>query len=145
MSAIVYRMARLLQRVLVSVPIGTNLGLLCTLLSGRLLLSRGALFPALSDFGLNPAEVRRCEAALAYGRFDTDQLLADWLQCVLSEFPRTSDTGFGSSLSTMLPNGDLQNTLNVLACITKRWQLLVQERRMGIQGQPSDTLPTERG
>jgi hypothetical protein len=88
MSEIVYRIASLLQRVLVSVPIGTNLGLyglLWTLLSGRLLLSRGALFPALSDFGLNPAEVRRAEAALAYGRFDTVPLLADWQQCVLSE------------------------------------------------------------
>jgi len=88
MSEIVYRIARLLQRVLVSVPVGTNLGLyglLWTLLSGRLLLSRGALFPALSDFGLNPAEVRRAEAALAYGRFDTAQLLANWQECVLSE------------------------------------------------------------
>jgi len=45
-----------------SLPIGTNLALLHFLwmqLSGTLLLSRGALFPALQAIGLFPAAVRR--------------------------------------------------------------------------------------
>lgn len=88
MSTLVYRITRLLQQVLVSVPIGTNLGLywlLWTLLSGRLLLSRGAIVPALSDLGLDAAAVRRCVAALSYGRFSTGALLTNWQQALLSE------------------------------------------------------------
>ena len=57
MSAIVYRISCLLEQILDSVPIGTNLGLfslLFALLSGRLLASHGAVFPALADLGLDP-------------------------------------------------------------------------------------------
>src|SRR5207247_141545 len=60
MSATVYRITTMLSSVLRPVPLGTNLGLfhlLWTLLSGRLLASRGAIIPALADPGLAaPAE-----------------------------------------------------------------------------------------
>ena len=49
-------------------PIGTNLGLfhvLWTLISGRRLQTRGALIPALSATGLEPAAVWRVWAAFA--------------------------------------------------------------------------------
>jgi len=88
MSAIVYRMATLLSQVLVSVPVGTNLGLywlFWTLLSGRLLLSRGAIMPALWDLGLDEAGVRRSLSALSYGRFSTGLLLTHWQQVLLRE------------------------------------------------------------
>jgi hypothetical protein len=72
MSTIVYRMSVLLDSILANVPVGTNLGLfwlLWALVSGRFLLSRGAVFPALADRGLPAAAVRRSGAALAYGRW----------------------------------------------------------------------------
>ena len=88
MSSILYRINSLLSRVVADVPIGTNLGLfslLWTLLSGRLLDSRGAIIPALADFGLCPAAVRRAWAALTYGCWQTARLLAAWQQLVLAD------------------------------------------------------------
>ena len=55
MSTIVYRISVLLSAILAAVPVGTNLGLfwlLWALISGRFLLSRGAVFPALADGGI---------------------------------------------------------------------------------------------
>src|SRR5262249_26365259 len=72
MSTIVYRISVLLGAILADVPVGTNLGLfwlLWALISGRFLLSRGAVFPALADGGLPADAVRRSGAALAYGRW----------------------------------------------------------------------------
>ena len=84
MSPIVYRINALLSTLLHSLPVGTNLALfhlLWTLLSGRLLASRGALTPALDDAGLPKPAVYRARAALAYG---------DWLIAPLVEaFDRT--------------------------------------------------------
>src|SRR5256885_826497 len=100
MSNIVYRISCLLGQVLRPVPIGTNLGLfrlLFALLSGRLLASRGALFPALSDLGLCPAAVRRAEAALCYGRFDVGDLLLAWQQQIAHVKAAITKSGFGSS------------------------------------------------
>jgi hypothetical protein len=88
MSAIVYRIQTLLAKILAKVPVGTNLGLghlFLTILSGRLLSSRGALFPALTDLGLTPQAVRRAEAALCYGHFQTDTLVANWQHAVFEE------------------------------------------------------------
>src|SRR2546430_2998134 len=87
MSSILYRINHVLSCVVAHVPVGTNLGLfhlLWPLRSGRLLQSRGALIPALADFGLGAAAVRRAWAALAYGRWDTARLLAAW-QCVVQD------------------------------------------------------------
>ncbi len=72
MPDIVYRTCRLLCYVVQTLPIGTNLGifrLLWTLLSGRLLESRGALFPALTSAGFSDAQARAAEAALRQGKF----------------------------------------------------------------------------
>ena len=70
MSTIVYRISVLLSVILAEGPIGTNLALfwlLWALISGRFLLSRGAVFPALADLGLPADAVRRSGAALTYG------------------------------------------------------------------------------
>ena len=85
MSNLRYELAALLCRVLSSVPVGTNRGLfalLWALLSGRLLASRGAVFPALAAMRLADAEVQRSEAALANGRFNTKDLVSDWHKVV---------------------------------------------------------------
>jgi len=70
------------------VPIETNLGLLWllwALLSGRFLLSRGALFPALDNLGLPKEMVRRSVAALEYGNWNLASLLAVWQRVVFGE------------------------------------------------------------
>jgi hypothetical protein len=88
MSTIVYRISVLLGAILVEVPVGTNLGLfwlLWTLISGRFLLSRGAVFPALADGGLPADAVRRSSAALAYGRWAIQPLVRAWDQRVQQE------------------------------------------------------------
>ncbi len=88
MSTIVYRISVLLGAILADVPIGTNLGLfwlLWSLISGRFLLSRGAVFPALADGGLAADAVRRSGAALAYGRWAIQPLVRAWHQVVQQE------------------------------------------------------------
>jgi hypothetical protein len=88
MSTIVYRISLLLGAILADVPVGTNLGLfwlLWALISGRFLLSRGAVFPALADGGLSADAVRRSGAALAYGRWTIQTLVRAWHQVVQQE------------------------------------------------------------
>lgn len=88
MSTIVYRISVLLGVILADVPIGTNLGLfwlLWALISGRFLLRRGAVFPALADGGLPADAVRRSGAALAYGRWAIQTLVRAWHQVVQQE------------------------------------------------------------
>src|SRR4029453_1408558 len=88
MSTVVYRISVLLGTILADVPVGTNLGLfwlLWALISGRFLLSRGAVFPALADGGLPADAVRRSGAALAYGRWAIETLVQAWQQVVLQE------------------------------------------------------------
>src|SRR4029450_12712721 len=87
-APIVYRMNHVLARVVQRVPIGTNLGLfhlLWMLLSGRLLLSRGAVIPRLAALGLAEGGVRRGWAALAYGTWCGAEWLAAWEQLVREE------------------------------------------------------------
>src|SRR5439155_13826952 len=55
------------------------------LLSGRLLLSRGAVIPGLAALGLAAEAVRRAWAALAYGQWHAAQLLDAWEQLVREE------------------------------------------------------------
>lgn len=88
MSTIVSRISLLMGAILGDVPVGTNLGLfwlLWALLSGRFLLSRGAVFPALTDGGLPAEAVRRSSAALAYGRWAIEPLVCAWHQQVQQE------------------------------------------------------------
>jgi hypothetical protein len=88
MSSLVYRVHHLLSCVLSGVRIGTNLDLfllLWTLLSGRFLASRGAVFPALADFGLSDDAVRRSEAALSYGEWAIADLIESFDAVVRAE------------------------------------------------------------
>ena len=88
MSPIVYRMNGVLSHVVQRVPVGTHLGLfplLWMLLSGRLLLSRGAVLPGLAALGLAAEAVRRAWAALASGQWHAAQGLEAWEQLVREE------------------------------------------------------------
>lgn len=79
MPALVYRITEVLSAMVIDLPLGTNLGLfhiLWTLISGRLLQTRGALIPALAATGLEPAAVRRAWAAFAQGVWDISRLIA---------------------------------------------------------------------
>jgi hypothetical protein len=79
MPALVYRITEVLSAIVIDLPLGTNLGpfhILWTLISGRLLQTRGALFPALAATGLEPAAVRRAWAAFADGAWDVSRLIA---------------------------------------------------------------------
>jgi hypothetical protein len=70
-----------LTAVVEQLPIGTNLALyqfLWMLISGALHNSRGAIFPALKSIGLQDEEVRRAWAAMRYGAWQTERLLATW-------------------------------------------------------------------
>src|ERR671935_2826859 len=88
MSPLVYRMNAILSHVVQRVPVGTNLGLfhcLWRLLSGRLLLSRGAVLPGLAALGLATEAVRRAWAALAYGQWHAAQVREAWEPLVQEE------------------------------------------------------------
>jgi hypothetical protein len=88
MSILIYRIHSLLSCVLASVGVGTNLDLfllLWTILSGRLLQSRGGVIPALALFGLPDEAVRRCWAGLAYGRWDRADLTEAFVRAVHAE------------------------------------------------------------
>src|SRR6266536_1841844 len=88
MSTIVDRISVLLGAIVADVPVGTHLGLfwlLWALISGRFLLSRGAVFPALADRGLPADAVRRSGAALAYGRWTIQPRLEVWYKIVQQE------------------------------------------------------------
>lgn len=70
-----------LSRVIEDLPIGTNLGLLhllWMLVSGALLSSRGALFPALKSIGLSDEATRRAWAAFRKGQWQIKPLVETW-------------------------------------------------------------------
>ena len=74
----VYRTYLFLVQLVAFLPIGTNQGilhLLWSILSGQLLGSRGAIFPALGEAGLSGPQSRRAEAALREGKFKIPRLL----------------------------------------------------------------------
>jgi hypothetical protein len=88
MSVAVSQTMRALCMVTQNLPIGTNLALLhflWMLVSGALLLSRGAIFPALQAIGLDPPAVRRAWAALRYGSWEITDLLHAWEQQVTAQ------------------------------------------------------------
>ena len=85
MASLLYRIHSVLSRMVAHVASGATLGLfhlLWMLLSGRLLQSRGAGIPGLAHLGLAADAVRRCWAALAYGKWHASQLLGAWEQLV---------------------------------------------------------------
>lgn len=68
-----------------SLAIGTNLGLyylLCALIGGHFLESRGSIFPALAQLGLPNAVVRRSWAAFQQGGWQIGTLISGWRQQV---------------------------------------------------------------
>lgn len=88
MQTPVYHVAALLGAVVSRVPVGTTLGLfhvLWMMVSGRLLVTRGALIPGLSHCGLSDAEVRRGWAAVGSGRWTIAALLQQWQRVVAAE------------------------------------------------------------
>jgi hypothetical protein len=88
MHAGVYRVLTLVSALVVDVPIGTNLGLLhlCWMvLCGKLLLSRGAIFPGLSAIGLSEGAVRRAWVALGRGSWTSQRLVKQWARVVEAE------------------------------------------------------------
>jgi hypothetical protein len=88
MQAAVYRVLTLVSALVVEVPIGTNLGLLhlfWMVLCGKLLLSRGALFPGLSAMGLSTGAVRRAWTALGRGSWTSHRLVKQWARVVEAE------------------------------------------------------------
>jgi hypothetical protein len=81
MPEAVDRMLRLLCTLVGPVSVGTNLGLLhllWMLVSGQLLVTRGAVFPGLNGTGLSARAVRRAWAALGRGDWTSEHLLACW-------------------------------------------------------------------
>jgi hypothetical protein len=88
MQEAVYRVLTLVSALVVEVPIGTNLGLLhlfWMLLCGKLLLSRGAIFPGLSAVRLPAGAVRRAWIALGQGSWTSDRLVKSWARVVEAE------------------------------------------------------------
>jgi len=84
----VYRMLTLLGSLVLTLPVGTNLGmlhLLWMLVSGQLLTTRGAVIPGLSACGLSERAVRRAWAALGQGDWTDAELLAQWRALVAAE------------------------------------------------------------
>lgn len=88
MPETVYRVMSLLSTLVMSVPMGTNLGLvhlLWMLLSGQLLAARGAIIPGLSAVGLPVAAVRRAWMTMAHGVWTIEHLLDQLRQVVQAE------------------------------------------------------------
>ena len=84
----VYRVVLLLCAIVKTLPIGTNLGLvevLWMLVSGRLLMTRGALIPGLAETGLSDAAVRRAWAAVGHGAWTSERLLTAWATQIAHE------------------------------------------------------------
>jgi hypothetical protein len=84
----VYRVLTLVSALVVDVPIGTKLGLLHLVwmgLCGKLLLSRGAIFPGVSAVGLSDGAVRRAWVALGHGSWTSHRLVKQWVRVVEAE------------------------------------------------------------
>lgn len=76
------------QAIVKDVPIGTNLALLhlmWSMLNGSFLNSRGAIFSALKVSGFDDEETARSWAAMRYGVWRLDELLATWNSHVLQQ------------------------------------------------------------
>ncbi len=81
-------MGQALAQLVEGQQVGTNRGLLLflwMLVSGNLLESRGAIFPALQRMGLDETDSRRVWAAFAEGKWEIADLLKQWQQQVEAE------------------------------------------------------------
>lgn len=74
-----------LQAIVQGLPVGTNFALLqlmWVMLQGRLLASRGGIFPALVAGGFSWSVARRCWAAMRYGAWESQDLIEAWNEYV---------------------------------------------------------------
>ncbi|MBI4753084.1 hypothetical protein HY793_01760 [Candidatus Desantisbacteria bacterium] len=88
MAEAVYQTMTALCTLTALLAIGTNIALLhllWSLISGALLPSRGALFPALQITGLLPPVIRRAWAALCSSSWQINNLLLAWEQYVIAQ------------------------------------------------------------
>jgi hypothetical protein len=88
MSIAITQTIHVLQIIVQTVPMGTNLALLqlmWTILNGSFLQSRGAIFPALKANGYTPEESRRIWRAFRHGVWHINECIARWRSYVLSE------------------------------------------------------------
>ncbi len=88
MSIAIEQTIQVLQVVLQTVPVGTNLALLhllWSILNGSFLPSRGAIFPGLKLSGFTAEESRRSWKAMRHGVWRIDDLLASWRNYVQSQ------------------------------------------------------------
>lgn len=87
MSIAITHTIHVLQIIVQTVPMGTNLALLqlmWTILNGSFLPSRGAIFPALKANGFTPAESRRIWQAFRHGVWRVNECLEQWRCYVLA-------------------------------------------------------------
>ena len=88
MSIAITQTIHVLQIIVQTVPMGTNLALLqlmWTILNGSFLQSRGAIFPALKANGFSAEESRRIWRAFRHGVWYINECFARWHSYVLSE------------------------------------------------------------
>jgi hypothetical protein len=88
MSIAITYTIHVLQIIVQTVPLGTNLALLqlmWTILNGSFLQSRGAIFPALKANGFTPEESRRIWSAFRHGVWLINPFIDQWRAHVLSE------------------------------------------------------------
>lgn len=88
MSIAITYTIHVLQIIVQTVPIGTNLALLqlmWTILNGSFLPSRGAIFPALKANGFTPEESRRIWTAFRHGIWRINECIEQWRSYVLAE------------------------------------------------------------
>ena len=88
MSIAITHTIHVLQIVVQTVPMGTNLALLqlmWTILNGSFLPSRGAIFPALKANGFTPEASRRIWGAFRHGVWRINECIDQWRSHVLAE------------------------------------------------------------
>ncbi len=88
MSIAISQTIHVLQMIVQTVPMGTNLALLqlmWTILNGSFLQSRGAIFPALKANGFTPKESRRIWRAFRHGVWRINECTDQWRNYVLAE------------------------------------------------------------
>lgn len=88
MSIAITQTIHVLQIIIQTVPIGTNLALLqlmWTILNGSFLQSRGAIFPALTANGFTPEESYRIWGAFRHGVWQSNEIVNSWRTHVLTE------------------------------------------------------------
>ena len=88
MSIAITQTIHVLQLIMQTVPMGTNLALLqlmWTILNGSFLHSRGAIFPALTANGFSPEESRRIWGAFRHGVWRINECIDQWRTYVLAE------------------------------------------------------------